>query len=56
MQSILDMRWPGGDSELSREDGALFRRLIDPASPHYILDRGDYFGFFTYTVHTGRKP
>jgi len=54
LMSIIGMRWPDAQSELPSDEWALFRRLTDPASADFILNRSGYFGFFTYTVHTGR--
>lgn len=53
MMGILEMRWPGVESELSKEDFELYRRLTDPASPDFILNLPDYYGFFTYSLFRG---
>ena len=54
--SLLDMRWGNPQSELTREDWTEYRRLSDPDSPDFILDRDDYYGFFTYSMFHGRAP
>jgi len=56
MADILEMRWSNVESELSKEDFELYRRLTDPGSPEYILNLPDYYGFFTYSVFTSRVP
>ena len=53
MIDILEMRWPGVENELSREDLDLYRQITDPGSPRFILDLPDYYGFFTYSTFTG---
>lgn len=50
---ILEMRWPGVESELSKEDLDLYKRITDPDSPEFILNLPDYYGFFTYSVFRG---
>jgi len=55
MRDILEMRWPDVEPELSKEDFELYKRLIDPASPDFILNLPDYYGFFTYSVFTGKR-
>lgn len=56
MTDILEMRWPDVESELSKEDSELYRRLTDPGSPDFVLDLPDYYGFFTYSVFRGWIP
>jgi ubiquinone/menaquinone biosynthesis C-methylase UbiE len=51
---LLAMRWEGGLSELSRDDRETYRRLCRPGSADCLLDRGDYYGFFTYSLFQGR--
>jgi demethylmenaquinone methyltransferase/2-methoxy-6-polyprenyl-1,4-benzoquinol methylase len=53
MTDILEMRWPDVEQELSKEDLELYQRLTDPASPDFILNLTDYYGFFTYSVFRG---
>jgi demethylmenaquinone methyltransferase/2-methoxy-6-polyprenyl-1,4-benzoquinol methylase len=52
--SLLEMRWPGVESELATEDWEQFQRLVRPESTEFILDLPDYYGFFTYTMFEGR--
>lgn len=54
LMSLLDMRWPGVQSELTPEDWAEFQRLCQPESPDFILDLPDYYGFFTYSMFQGK--
>ena len=56
LKELIEMRWPGVDSELSPEDLAEFQRLCLPDSPDYILNLPDYYAFFTYTMFWGTKP
>jgi ubiquinone/menaquinone biosynthesis C-methylase UbiE len=52
--SLLEMRWPGVQSEVTQEDWAEFQRLCQPDSPDFILDLPDYYAFFTYSMFRGR--
>ena len=52
--ALLEMRWPGVQSELTREDWAEFRRLCRPESPDFILDLPDYYAFYTYSMFRGK--
>ena len=54
--ALFEMRWPGVEEELTREDGAAYRRLCLPKSPDFILDHPDYYAFFTYSMFYGRVP
>lgn len=54
--ALFEMRWPGVEEELTREDRAAYRRLCLPESPDFILDRPDYYAFFTYSMFYGRVP
>lgn len=53
---LFEMRWPDVESELSGEDWVDLQRLILPESEDFILDRPDYYGFYTYTVFRGTVP
>ncbi len=54
LMSLLEMRWPGVQSEVTQEDWAEFQRLCQPDSPDFILDLPDYYAFFTYSMFRGR--
>ena len=54
--SLIQMRWPGVQSEIDQEDWREFQRLCQPESPDFILDIPDYYGFFTYTLFSGIVP
>ncbi|MBN2552948.1 MAG: methyltransferase domain-containing protein [Spirochaetales bacterium] len=54
--TLIEMRWPGAEEELSRADRLLYRRITDPDSPDLIVDLPDYYGFYTYTLFRGRNP
>jgi demethylmenaquinone methyltransferase / 2-methoxy-6-polyprenyl-1,4-benzoquinol methylase len=48
--ALIEMRWPGVESELSTEDQGEFQRLCLPDSPAFIVDQPDYCAFFAYTA------
>jgi ubiquinone/menaquinone biosynthesis C-methylase UbiE len=54
LMALLEMRWPGVQSELSQDDWAEYQRLCQPESPDFILDLSDYYAFFTYSMFHGR--
>ncbi len=51
--ALFDMRWPGVETELSRDERAEYRRLCLPESPEFILNRPDYYAFFTCSMFRG---
>jgi demethylmenaquinone methyltransferase/2-methoxy-6-polyprenyl-1,4-benzoquinol methylase len=53
LMALFEMRWPGVESEMSREDWTEVQRLCSPESPDLILDRPDYYAFFTYSIFHG---
>jgi ubiquinone/menaquinone biosynthesis C-methylase UbiE len=53
LSALLEMRWPGAESELSEDDRAEYQRLCEPESPDFILDLPDYYAFFTYSLFRG---
>ncbi len=56
LQALIAMRWGEARLEVSDEDWKELIRLTGPGSPDYLFDRDDYYGFFTYTVFTGKVP
>lgn len=56
LEALLEMRWPGAESELSDRDRAEYRRLCLPESPDFILNHPDYYAFFTYSMLSGIVP
>lgn len=54
--ALFDMRWPGVEAELSKEDREDFQRLCVPESPDFILRQPSYYAFFTYSMFSGRIP
>ena len=54
LTALIEMRWPGVQSELSAGDWAEFQRLCRPDSPDFILNLPDYYAFFTETLFYGR--
>ena len=55
MHSLFKMRWGADPKELDAQHRELYQRLTDPDSEEYILGDPAYYGFFTYTLFTGRK-
>ena len=56
LQSLIAMRWGDARLEVSDEDWTELKRLTAPGSPDNLFERDDYYGFFTYTMFTGRVP
>ena len=54
LKALFEMRWPGVESELSPEDLAEYQRLCRPESPDFILNKSDYYAFFTYSMFVGK--
>lgn len=54
LMALLEMRWPGVQSDVSQEDWTEFQRLCQPESPDFILDLPDYYAFFTYSMFRGK--
>lgn len=54
--TLFEMRWPGVESELTQEELAEYRRLCLPESPEFILNRPDYYAFFTCSMFLGKVP
>ena len=54
--ALVQMRWPGAEKELSREDRRLYQRITDPSSPEFILDQPDYYAFYTYSLFQAKVP
>jgi len=52
--ALFEMRWPGAESEMPEEDWAQYQRLCQPQSPDFILNRRDYYAFFTETLFHGK--
>ncbi len=52
--ALLTMRWAGAEPELSRSEQAEYRRLCQIESPDFILNRPDYYAFFTYSLFCGQ--
>jgi len=54
LAALLEMRWPGVESELSAEDWKEHQRLCLPDSTDFILDDPDYYAFFTVSMFYGK--
>ncbi len=54
LAALFEMRWSGARTELSSEDWQAFQRLCRVDAPECILNRDDYYAFFTYSVFQGQ--
>jgi demethylmenaquinone methyltransferase/2-methoxy-6-polyprenyl-1,4-benzoquinol methylase len=54
--SLMGMRWPGIQPEITPEDWQAYKSLSQPESPDFILDQPDYYAFFTYSMFSGEIP
>ena len=54
--SLFDMLWGRKLPEVSDDDWEEFRRLCQPESSDFILNYPDYYGFYTYSMFSGRIP
>lgn len=54
LTALFDMRWTEVESELTQEDLSAYRRLCLPESPEFILNRSDYYAFFTCSMFCGK--
>ncbi|MFX1355545.1 MAG: class I SAM-dependent methyltransferase [Promethearchaeota archaeon] len=52
--ALFEMRWDGAESEVTAADWAEYQRLCQPDSADFILDRPDYYAFFTETLFHGK--
>ena len=56
LAALIEMRWPGVNSELAPEEWAAYQRFCLPQSPDFILDLPDYYAFYTYSLFSGKVP
>lgn len=56
LASLMEMLWGTPQPGVAPDDWAEYQRLCRPDSPDFILDLVDYYGFFTYTMFSGRVP
>ena len=54
MVSLLAMRWGDPKAELTADEWSDYQRICAPDSPECIIDRPDYYGFFTYTLFSAK--
>ena len=54
--AFFKMLWGEPQPEVSEEDWAEYQRLCLPDSPDFILDRPDYYAFYTYSMFEGKVP
>ena len=52
---LFQMFWGESESEVTENDLNDFKRLYDPGSDDYILNKQHYYGFYTYTLFRGKK-
>lgn len=56
LTSLFEMLWGEPQPGASEADLADYERLCRPESPDFILNRPDYYAFFTYTLFRGFVP
>ena len=54
--TLIQMRWLEAEKELGRSDRRLYQSITDPSSPDFILNKPDYYGFYTYTLFRSSAP
>ena len=54
--AFFEMLWGKPQPEVSEEDWAEYQRLCQPDSPDFILNRPDYYAFYTYSMFQGKVP
>jgi demethylmenaquinone methyltransferase/2-methoxy-6-polyprenyl-1,4-benzoquinol methylase len=54
--SLIQMRWPGVQEELSQDDWEKYQLICQPDSSEFILNLPDYVAFFTYILFTASLP
>jgi demethylmenaquinone methyltransferase/2-methoxy-6-polyprenyl-1,4-benzoquinol methylase len=54
--SLFEMLWGEPQPGVSAQDRADYKRLCTPGSPDLILNLPEYYGFFAYTLFSGRVP
>ena len=54
--SLVEMLWGESRSRMAVEDREEFLRLTDPDSAECLLNAPDYYGFFTYSMFSGKVP
>ena len=56
LTSLMQMRWSGAQSEVTREDWRQFQSLCQPESSEFILNNQDYYAFYTYSLFSALVP
>jgi demethylmenaquinone methyltransferase/2-methoxy-6-polyprenyl-1,4-benzoquinol methylase len=54
LTALVEMRWGRACAELAFEDRNEYQRLCRPESEDFVLNRPDYYAFFTYSLFRGR--
>ena len=54
LASLIEMRWPGVASELSKGDRQEYERLCRSDSSDFVLKLPDYYAFYVYTLFWAR--
>jgi ubiquinone/menaquinone biosynthesis C-methylase UbiE len=55
MNILIQMLWGTSQAEMDESNWNEFKSLSDQQSEKYILNNPEYYGFYTYTLFTGRK-
>jgi ubiquinone/menaquinone biosynthesis C-methylase UbiE len=53
---LFSMRWEAAETAVSPDDWREYTRLCRAGSNDFILNRPDYYAFFTYSVFSGKVP
>ena len=51
---LIQMRWENAHPYVSENDWQHFLQISNPESSDFILNAPDYYGFFTYSIFSGR--
>ena len=54
LTAFFEMLWGKPQPDVSKEDWAEYQRLCKPDSPDFILDRPDYYAYYTYSMFHGK--
>jgi ubiquinone/menaquinone biosynthesis C-methylase UbiE len=52
---FFDMLWSNAKEDLSIEEQETYKSITEPESKNFILNKPDYYGFYTYTLFKGKK-
>jgi len=54
LYELIRMRWEKSEREVDKKDWDEYQRLSNPDSPDFILNRADFYAFYTYSLFTGK--